>query len=385
MTSRLAVVLLLNGLLAAPAGALELLATSYFPPDATEPTPTLDGVFRIDLDTGIAAPFIGIGTAGLAYPTDVAVDPSSGNIFVSTHVGSVLWFGPGGTPLTSPIPGGDAGLFAAPGGGVTSLAFDASGNLLAADTTGVISTWDPATGARGTDVVSGISEINKILASPDGAVLAQSGPAGYGPGTVWRIESGVATEIISSTTTSLVDGGAMFFTPLGDADADADADVADVLAWQRGEAGADFDASGTVDAVDLGIWQDSFGGDSRLLVADFAGNKIVGFDADGTGEAVFTYLPPVTFLPYSNFPSEMLLSDRGTLLVSTMGPTRRPDNDAMVLEYDLDGNLLGTLIDNLPPVSGIAIAPPIPAVAVVPEPAGLLLAVASLLAGMRRR
>ncbi|MEM9353251.1 MAG: hypothetical protein AAGA92_09575 [Planctomycetota bacterium] len=381
---RLVLLLTAVAFLISPAAqAQELLATSIFAPEAGDPDPLLSGLFKIDLATGNATPFVSVGVAGLIFPSDVVVDPASDTIFVSTQLGTILHFDAAGTPLPSPILGGDPGLFAVLGAAVNSLVFDASGNLLAADSAGVISSWDPATGARNADVLTGLLEMTAIQVTPGGAVLAQSGPI-FGPGMISSVENGVATPLISSTTSLLTDGGTMLFAPLdGDTDADADADVSDLLSFQRGfgsPGSADVDGSGTVDAMDLTIIEADFGSIGDLLVSDFSGNQIARFDADGTNDTVFAALPPVATIPPSNFPSELLPSDSGTLIVSTLGPTQRPDNQGEIREYDFNGNLLGVRASALPPVSGIALAPPVPlpVTAEVPEPSGALLAALAL-------
>ena len=116
-----------------------------------------------------------------------------------------------------------------------------------------------------------------------------------------------------------------------------------------------------------------------ILVADLFTNRIMSFALDGTDGQTFAVLPPDIPNPLppladfpSNSPSEILLTEDGTLLVSTLGLTRRPDNRGALLEYDLDGNLLQTFVDGLPPLSGIALAPTI-LIVPIPEPTTLLL------------
>ena len=73
----------------------------------------------------------------------------------------------------------------------------------------------------------------------------------------------------------------------------------------------------------------------------------------------------------SNSPSEVILTDEGTLLVSTLGPTQRPLNSGALLEFDLEGNLLSTIQTDLPPLSGIALVPEVGILFTVPEPCSL--------------
>ncbi len=377
------------------AQAQELLATSIFAPEAGDPDPTLSGLFKIDLDAGTASSFLPLEAGGPIFPTDVAVDPASGNIFVSTLLGTIMHYAPDGTPLPSPS-GGAAGEFAVLAGGVNSLVFDGAGNLLAGDNTGRVSSWNPVTGVANPDVAAGLSFsgsgfISAVQVAPTGQVFAQVGNTeGGGPTAVFSIENGVATEILSTLSTPLFLGGNMLSIPsAGDTDADSDADVADLLALQRGFGAAgpgDLDGSGTVDAADAGILEANFGELADLLVADFAGNSLWRFDLDGSDPELFASLPPVVVDPFSNFPSEMMLSDNGTLLVSLLSSARRPDNIAGILEYDLQGNLLGTPIDGLPPLSGIAMTPPVLSpVAAVPEPGGVLLLLFAVTLSTRRR
>jgi hypothetical protein len=180
--------------------------------------------------------------------------------------------------------------------------------------------------------------------------------------------------------------------PAGDYDGSGTTDNADYTVWASayGESGgsADGNGDGVVDAADYTIWRDHDGDESRLLVADFFANLISSFALDGTDQQYLIPFVPPEFpseLPpnsdfFSNFPSEVVLSPRGTLLVSTLGLTRRPDNRGSILEYDRDGTLLGVLAEGLPPISGIALAPATIDVAAIPEPTALVLTILAIAA-----
>src|SRR4051812_23342945 len=107
-------------------------------------------VFRFDNSGNKLPNDIPSHSAGLDYPSGIAVGPD-GNIYVSSvNTGSILYFdGQTGSPLPSPITGGPAGLFAflgtaAPG----QLAFGLNGNLYVSEFFGQnVRTYDAHMGA----------------------------------------------------------------------------------------------------------------------------------------------------------------------------------------------------------------------------------------------
>ena len=158
---------------------------------------------------------------------------------------------------------------------------------------------------------------------------------------------------------------------------------------------ADGNNDGVTDAADYTVWRNSFGDEAQLLVADLDqtpdGNEIYAHDlVSGVGATLATIplaIPdplPEGGVP-TNVPSSIVVSPEGTLLVGTLGPTQRPNNNAAVLEFTFDGELIRR-IDNqpepqtgLPPLSGIALLPT-SAAAPVPEPAAAALAAFATLA-----
>lgn len=394
------------------APAREVFATTFYqfgdtPPG--DPAPTLNGVIRIDTQTGAATPFIPEVSGQFQFLTDVAVGPHDGLLYVSSLVGTISRFN-----ATTGAPVDTFAFFpgSGQGNGVNTLHFGDDGTLYAAvndNDTGVgsIVQYDPD-GTRGPDLATDLTFPSGITLDNAGGVYVATGGVG-GPGQVSRLDPGGPTVVLGAAGEIGGGSGVTFLPAAGDYDADFDVDDDDYVAWQTSFGGtglADGNGDGTVNVADYTTWRDSVGNEARLLVTDFDFNSDFQGGVTGLGNELYQYnlatdvgarfaeipveipdplpVPPPSAWP-TNFPSEALLTDEGTLLVSTLGPTQRPLNGAALLEFDLDGNLIDTIQTNLPPISGIALAPEA-AAAAVPEPttAGLLAVLAGVAVRGRR-
>ncbi|MEO1496455.1 MAG: hypothetical protein AAFV43_04820 [Planctomycetota bacterium] len=396
------------------AEAREVFATTFYqfgdvPPG--DPSPTLNGVIKIDLDTGSATPFIPEVSGQQQFFTDVAVGPHDGLVYVSSIVGTISRFNATTGAFVDTFaffPG--SGM----GNGVNTLTFSPEGELYTAiadnDTgDGFIALFDSA-GVRQTDIATGLTFPSSITLDAAGAIYVATGGVGQ-PGQVNRLDPSGLTPIVGGAGEIGGGSGVVFLPAAGDYDTDFDVDTDDYTAWQNGFGGgdgpADGNGDGVVDLADYTVWRDSVGQESRLLVTDFDFNSDFMGGVTGLGNELYEHnlatgvggrfaeipVPIPDPLPVAppfawptNFPSEALLTPEGTLLVSTLGPTQRPLNNGALLEFDLEGNLLRTIATNLPPISGIAFAPEAASVA-VPEPATLVAAVgllATLASALRR-
>lgn len=381
---------------APPAEGQQLFATSFFSPADGDPNPGLSGVLRIDLATGSAEAFIPETAGGLVQATDVLLSADSQTLFVSSLDGRLWWYNAQtGAPLPSPIDGGVEGLFAqlptsSFGDGYTTLHQRSATQIVAGTSFGSLTPYDIDTGAQGADLAAGLTFPSGISETPGRQLVVTVGfpfPNSVGdppPGQVLLIDNGTTTTLVDFTDTPGVSGGSnpTVVQPRGDFDLGGEVDAIDYQIWQtdyRFDSGlGDANGDGRTDAADYTIWRDNLGAQSRLIVSDFYGNRLVAYDLDGANGEVLATIPPVIpddlppGTPQSNFPSEVLRTPSGTLLVSAQGVTQRPDNRGALLEFDLEGNLLRTVADDLPPLSGIAFAPA-PARRAVPEPSTAVL------------
>jgi hypothetical protein len=410
------------------ATAADLLAASFFPPNNDDPQnldpdPTLSGVFRIDSTTGAATPFISAGTAGLIDPSHLAIGPHDGHLYVSSNASGQIYVfdSQTGAPIDDPVRNIQQGAWInlGAGVGVAALLFDSTGILYASaspaadPSLGFIARLDSVSGDLLGNALDLIDTPGGMVFAPDGALLVDEGNL-FGLGSIVRVEQAMATPLIPNDTFEFVNSQALLLAPLpGDFDRNAMADGGDLLRWQRARGSlatppgtdSDADGDGQVTQADREVWEDHFGELADLLVGDFFGaitvenvkaNPILRYKIDGQDPELFALvpphvpeeLPPGAFVG-SNFPSDMLLTSTGTVLVSTLGLTRRPDNRGALYEYDAAGNLLRTIAEGLPPISSIVLAPEASlAGRSIPEPGSGLLAgccLCGLSAAGRRR
>lgn len=390
-----ALALLALGAVTTTANAYDIFATSIFSPVDPDPDAGLTGVLKIDTVTGAATTFVPESPGGLVSPTDVVYAADTNTIYVSTQDGRIWHYdATTGSPRAGLVANEPAGVFALLpnadfGDGFNSLLLD-DDEILAATAFGSITPYDLATGAQQSDLASGLLFPSGLSKTPDGAVIASTGnPLGEipTPGTLVRVDGGGVTVLVDETASPGVfpASNPTLVLPAADFDGNGVVATADYDAWDTLYASdnpvADANFDGAVDAADYTLWRDSLDEEARILVTDLFTNQVVGFDLDGSNGAHFALIPPFPLPPEvdpTNSPSELLVSPEGTLLVSTLGPTRRPDNRGALHEFDRDGNHLRTIVDGLPALSGIALAPAVTPAA-TPEPSALLLASVSFL------
>jgi len=132
----------------------------------------------------------------------------------------------------------------------------------------------------------------------------------------------------------------------------------------------------------------------ELYVVDLFGNQVVRFDdVNGTNPTQWLTFPtPTPVVAGTNFPSDILLTGSGDLLVSVLGQYNLGDPEPVegaLRFYDLgSGALLPGNVEGINPVSAIALLSTASSGAIVPEPSSgflLLTAAGVLLVRQRRR
>ncbi|MGL4513787.1 MAG: hypothetical protein ACRCT8_11910 [Lacipirellulaceae bacterium] len=385
--------LVLLGGFAAPAAAQSIFATSIFSPVSGDPDPGQSGVLKIDSVTGAVTTLVPESPAtGLLFPSDIEYG-FDGWLYVSTQLGSVFRFDPQtGAPGPTLVDGAPAGTFAVTAAGINRLYIDDFGDLVVAESSGAVAAYDTVSGERRFEFGStpltfpaGVSQL------PNGDLIATSGEFGA-PASINYYTDGVWIPIVPAATSGVFGGSNVTVVPgIGDYNFDGVTNQADRLEWENNYNtdyfGADGNGDGWVDAADYTVWRDFLGDTARIVVTDLVANQLVSFAIDGSDRRTLAaILPTVTFplppgvtLP-SNSPSETLLSEDDTLIVSVLGLTNRPDNRGAIYEYDLDGNLVRTIASGLPPISGIALGPGAGSLVAVPEPAAATLLALALVA-----
>lgn len=305
------VVGVLLGLLSSSVRA-DLWGLSIDPKGYGIPVTDYSRVFRFDNDGNKLANDIGFNSAGLLYPTGIVVGPDD-TIYVSSGgTGSILYFdGQTGLPLPSAQTGGPAGLFAFLGmAAPAQLAIGPDGNLYVSEYFGSsVRVYDvhpgPNFGQQLANAATGLTSAGGLAFTADGDLLVGDGFV-MAPGQtaqIVRVHNGVQTT----------------FTP-------------------------------NVSSPSSLFMMD----DDSVLVADLVSNYILHFAADGSPLAPFASIPPAVGPPtYSNFPSDIQLDPDGNLVISILGATDPPDDRGALLRYDLNGNLLETIVSGIEPIGGI--------------------------------
>lgn len=266
-------------------------------------------VFRFD-NAGNKLPNDIPASAGVVYPTGIAVGPD-GNIYVSSSAtGSILHFdGQTGAPLPSPVPMGSAGLFAflqtaAP----AQLAFGPDGNLYVSEFFGpTVRAYDAHAGAtfgqRLADAATGLTSAGGLAFQSNGDLLVGDGFA-QAPGQtaqIVRVHNGVQS-VFGATNL----GG--IYAP------------SSLLTLE----------------------------DDSVLVVDLIANYVAHYDANGLPLMPFAFIQPPLAPPASNFPSDIKLDPDGNLIISVLGETNPPDNRGALWRYDLSGNIIDPDNDGIP-------------------------------------
>ncbi len=404
---RALVVLAIFSVALSDAKALDVFATSFFPVESAEdPDPTLTGVLKINVETGAVSTFIPQSPETFfIYPTDVVVDASTNRMYVSTLTGLIFHFDAlTGAPLESNIPGLPGAFAALPGeevangNGYNNLLLTGDGQVLAATTFGSITPYNLMTGAAGANLADALPYPSGMEYSPAGDLIVSVGDPLGGPGAILQI--GQAEPLVGFADSPGVRGASKPFVIYAPGDYDRDGVVGQsdygvwAAAYATSDAAADGNFDGVVDAADYTVWQDSLGEEARLVATDLNGNQLMQFNLDGSNGSQLAVIPPPIPDPLpetanpaapSNSPSEILVTPQGTLLVSTLGLTRRPDNRGALLEFDRNGNLIRTIADGLPALSGVAFAPDAIAQTAIPEPSVAVLAMIAASSVLVRR
>ncbi len=298
----------------------DLWGLSVDPYGNGQPASDYSKVLRFDNDGNELSNDIPSHSAGLDYPSGIAVGPD-GNIYVSSvNTGSIYYYdGQTGTPLPSPIPMASDGLFAFLGDAAPAqLAFGPEGNLYVSEFFGTnVRVYDAHAGATFgqplPNAATGLTSAGGLAFASNGDLLIGDGFA-MAPGEnaqIVRVHNGVQSTFGVTDMGGVYAPGALLVLP-----------------------------------------------DDSLLIVDIVGNYVAHYDANGIPEQVpFATIPPFA-PPATNFPSDIKYDPNGNLIVSVLGPTSPSsdpaDNQGALYRFDLNGNLIETIADNLQPIGGIA-------------------------------
>lgn len=324
--------LLIHGLLSA-VSFMSPSRADYVLPSVDFTNFTVSGIYRVDETTGLelTAGNVFPGAASGAGPygsTDIAVGPD-GNFYVTDVFSQKIFAFDRRTsqPLTSPHSMAPAGLFAGLEANMSSqflsLTFGPDdrlyvldGNLTAAtdpeEIKAGIRVYDSSTGLL---VDTLLEDTTQTFAMPSSIVFDNTGNllmSDLSGGTIYSID--VDTDAVSIFS----QGGV--FTPAGMA----------------------------------------IGPNGDVYVADLFFNQIIKLDSNGQNPEVFATIPPPESVgDQGHFPSDIVFDRDGNLLVAVLGdtnPATAQDTAAgRLLRYDLEGNLLETIIENLRPTPSVAI------------------------------
>lgn len=283
-------------------------------------------VFRFDEQGNKLPNDIPAFSAGLVFPTGIAVSPSGNTIYVSSAgTGSILFYdGQTGSPLPSPQSGGPAGLFATLGtASPAQLAFGPDGKLYVSEYFGTnVRVYDPTTGAQLPDAATGLSSAGGLAFAANGDLLVGDGFA-MAPGQVAqivRVHNGVQS-------TWGATGLGSFYAPSA------------MLTQANGD----------------------------VLVVDLLANYIARVDDNGIPSQVpFAFINPPVAPPDTNFPADITFDPDGNIVVAVLGLTNPPDNRGALWRYDSNGNIIDPdndatpnepIASGLEPIAGIDYTP----------------------------
>lgn len=314
----------------------DILAGSFGPNFADGSVPRFE-------DDGTTIPGGGIPqfSAGIGLPGGVTIGPD-GNIYVAslnpqTGAGEVLFYdGETLAPLPSPHVGGRDGLFGTmpfnpppdEGGDPVApsparLKFGPNGNLYVADMAGSsVRIFDGETGVLQPDTLNGFSGPTGLTFGSDGALYVGN----FNTASIDRVVGGVKTTFVASQTSPMYTPSSMIFLSTGD-----------------------------------------------MIVVDLIGNQLLKFDSNGAyvpsfdeemNPVPFAVIPPEIPDPLppganfpSNNPSDIMFDADGNLLVGVLGITYPPTTPGAILRYDLEGNLLETVVESVLGISSLAWIP----------------------------
>jgi len=260
-------------------------------------------------------------SAGIFFPTGIAVGPD-GNIYVSSFAtGSILYFdGQTGAPL---------GTFAS-GFGPAQLAFGPDGNLYVSEFFGTaVRTYDAHAGAdfgeRLDDAATGLTSAQGLAFASNGDLLVGDGfaQAEGQHAKIVRVHNGVQSTW--GFTDQCSQAGCPFYAPVA------------MLTQANGD----------------------------VLVVDMLANYVARVSDAGIPGFFASVNPPIA-PPGTNFPSDITFDPNGNIVISVLGETNPPDNRGALWRYDLNGNILDPdndatpnepIVTGIEPIAGIDYTP----------------------------
>jgi sugar lactone lactonase YvrE len=277
-------------------------------------------VIRFDNDGNELSGGIPTGLGGLVAPSGITVD-ANGRIYVSSrgnesNTPKILIYSCDdlGSCATDTLSGGTPGVFAEfSGAQPAQLRIGPDGNLHAAELFGQnVRVYDTGDGTRLTDAAANLAGAGGLAFETDGDLLVGTVavPDFEIPSTISRFSGGSPqAPFFVSTLGETVFPASLLFLPNGD-----------------------------------------------LLAVDLFTDQIVRFDSAGNHLGTFASIPSIiSGMP--SFPSDIVFDPDGNLIVAVLGPTNPGDpagNQGQLLRYDLDGNLLEVIADELEQVGGLA-------------------------------
>jgi DNA-binding beta-propeller fold protein YncE len=274
-------------------------------------------VIRFDHETGAELPGgIPSGSAGLAAPSGITVGPD-GNLYVSSrNTAQILFYdGESGAPLSHA--GGSPGVFAnlldaAP----AQLKFGPDGNLYVSELFGpTVRVYDGASGARLADAATGLAGAGGLTFTDAGDLLVGTSSAAEPPtpAAIWRFRDGhLQAPFFAALQGEMAFPASLLHLPNGD-----------------------------------------------LLAVDLFTDQIVRLSGEGQYLGQFAAIEPI-IQGMPSFPADITFDPDGNLIVAVLGPTNPGDpagDQGQLLRYDLEGNLLETIADELEQIGGLAWTP----------------------------
>ncbi|HVT27503.1 MAG TPA: hypothetical protein VHE81_05735 [Lacipirellulaceae bacterium] len=277
-------------------------------------------VFRFD-EQGNKLPNDIPTSAGISFPTGIAVGPD-GNIYVSdSGMGRIVYFdGQTGAAL---------GTFAS-GFAPAQLDFGPNGDLYVSEFFGEnVRKYDAHAGANFGQFLgyaaTGLTSAQGLAFAANGDLLVGDGfaQAEGQHAKIIRVHDGAQSTWGFTDTCS--GAGCPFYAPVA------------MLTQANGD----------------------------VLVVDMLGNYVARVSDAGVPSFFASINPPVA-PPGTNFPSDITFDPDGNIVISALGSTNPPDNNGALWRYDLDGNIIDPdndatpnepIVSGLEPIAGIDYTP----------------------------
>jgi len=249
------------------------------------------GVRRLDDDGNPIAGGVTPGSTNLSAVSGVTVGPHDNNIYVSSFLTGEIYYFDGATGAPLNTDGVFVNFASVPG----PLRFDPAGDFLYVSDFGgsTVRVFDATTGAEQAPAITGFGPPAGMTFAPNGDLYAGD----FLTGRVDRVHNGTQEPFITSG--QLQSPSSLLFLPNGD-----------------------------------------------LLAVDQNTSKIERFDSDGTYLGTFAAVTHT--IAGINFPSDITYDADGNLVLAVLGDAVNSGIPSRLLRYDLDGNLLETLLE-LPP------------------------------------